>query len=222
MTEQYVGQRVPQLDSWRKVTGTLAYASDISMPGMFYAKLVTSKMPHAKIKSIDVSEALKVKGVVTIATGRDLPYRLGLYLSDRDVLAVDKVRWIGHPVAAVVADSLAAAEEAAEKVVVDYEPLEPVLTIERAIEKDAPLIHERLGEYRVFPGFKPVPGTNIANLFELKHGDVEGALKEADVVIEETYSLPQISHATMETQNVLAQWRYDDYIEIWTSTCAYY
>jgi len=217
MTEQYVGQRVPQLDSWRKVTGTLAYASDISMPGMLYAKLVTSKMPHAKIKSIDVSEALKVKGVVTIATGRDFPYRLGLYLSDRDVLAVDKVRWIGHPVAAVVADSLAAAEEAAEKVVVDYEPLEPVLTIERAIEKDAPLIHERLGEYRVFPGFKPIPGTNIANLFELKHGDVEGALKEADVIIEETYSLPQISHATMETQNVLAQWRYDDYIEIWTS-----
>ncbi|MGC8558124.1 MAG: xanthine dehydrogenase family protein molybdopterin-binding subunit, partial [Nitrososphaeria archaeon] len=146
MTEQYVGQRVPQLDSWRKVTGTLAYASDISLPGMLYAKLVTSKVPHARIKNIDVSEALKVKGVVTVATGKDFPYRLGLYLSDRDVLAVDKVRWIGHPVAAVVADSLAAAEEAAEKVSVEYEQLEPVLTMERALEGDSPLVHERLGE----------------------------------------------------------------------------
>ena len=217
MAESYVGKKVPQLDSWRKVTGTLPYAFDISLPGMLYAKLVTSRMPHARIKSIDVSEAQKVKGVVTIATGRDFPYRLGLYLSDRDVLAVDKVRWVGHPVVAVVADSLEAAEEAAERVSIEYEPLEPVLTVERALERDAPLVHEKLGEYRVFPGFRPVPGTNIANLFELKHGDVERALREAYVVIEETFRLPQISHVTLETQNVLAWWRLDDYIEIWSS-----
>ncbi|MDG6931087.1 MAG: xanthine dehydrogenase family protein molybdopterin-binding subunit, partial [Nitrososphaerota archaeon] len=217
LAEQHIGKKVPQLDSWRKVTGTLTYASDISVPGMLYAKLVTSKMPHAKIKGIDVTEAMKVKGVLTIATGRDFPYRLGLYLSDRDVLAVDKVRWVGHPVAAVVADSLQAAEEAAEKVSIEYEQLEPVLTVERAMEKDSPLIHEKLGEYRVFPGFKPVPGTNIANIFELKHGDAEEALKGAYAVIEDTFMLPQISHAALETQNVLAWWRFDNYIELWTS-----
>jgi carbon-monoxide dehydrogenase large subunit len=219
MSDKYVGKEIPQVDSWLKVTGTLKYAFDIFFPGTLYAKLVTSKFPHAKIKNIDVSEALKVKGVIKVATGKDFPYRLGLYISDRDVLAVDKVRWVGHPVAAVVADSLEAAEEGAEKVKVDYEPLEPVLTIERALEKDAPLVHEKLGEYRVFPGFHPVPGTNIANFFELKHGDVEKAFQEDDVVIiEETYRLPQISHVTMETQNVLAWWRFDDYVELWTST----
>ncbi|MDG6930184.1 MAG: xanthine dehydrogenase family protein molybdopterin-binding subunit [Nitrososphaerota archaeon] len=218
MSNKFVGKEVPQTDSWLKVTGTLKYAFDINFPGTLYAKLATSKLPHAKIKNIDVSEALKVKGVVTVVTGRDLPYRLGLYLSDRDVLAVDKVRWIGHPVAAVVADSLAAAEEAAERVSIEYEPLEPVLTVERALEKDSPLVHEKLGEYRVFPGFKPVPGTNIANVFELKHGEAEKVLEEQDIIIvEETYSLPQISHGAMETQNVLAWWRFDDYIELWTS-----
>ncbi|MDG6932961.1 MAG: xanthine dehydrogenase family protein molybdopterin-binding subunit, partial [Nitrososphaerota archaeon] len=102
MSDKYIGNDVPQADSWLKVTGTLKYAFDVSFPGMLYAKLVTSKMPHAKIKGIDITEAMKVKGVVNIATGRDFPYRLGLYLSDRDVLAVDKVRWVGHPVAAVV------------------------------------------------------------------------------------------------------------------------
>ncbi|MDG6928159.1 MAG: xanthine dehydrogenase family protein molybdopterin-binding subunit [Nitrososphaerota archaeon] len=217
MSDKYIGNDVPQADSWLKVTGTLKYAFDVSFPGMLYAKLVTSKMPHAKIKGIDITEAMKVKGVVNIATGRDFPYRLGLYLSDRDVLAVDKVRWVGHPVAAVVADSLQAAEEAAEKVSVEYEQLEPVLTVERAMEKDSPLIHEKLGEYRVFPGFKPVPGTNIANVFELKHGDAEEALKGAYAVIEDTFMLPQISHAALETQNVLAWWRFDNYIELWTS-----
>jgi len=217
MSINYIGRDVPQVDSWLKVTGTLKYAFDMDFPGTLYAKLVTSKVPHARIKSVDVSQAMKVKGVVKVVTGKDLPYRLGLYLSDRDVLAVEKVRWIGHPVAAVVAVSMAAAEEAAERVSVDYEPLEPVLTVERALEKNSPLIHEKLGEYRVFPGFNPIPGTNIANLFELKHGDAEKALGTADVVIEETFRLPQISHATMETQNVLAHWRLDDYVELWTS-----
>ncbi|MEM4109675.1 MAG: hypothetical protein QXQ65_06745, partial [Conexivisphaerales archaeon] len=69
MSDKYTGKEVPQVDSWLKVTGTLKYTFDISLPGMLYAKLVTSKMPHAKIKGIDVSEAMKVRGVVTVATG---------------------------------------------------------------------------------------------------------------------------------------------------------
>ena len=217
MKEKIVGQKVPQLDSWLKVTGTLRYSFDISLPGMLYAKLVTSKYPHARIKSIDYSDALKVPGVVAVATGKDFPYRLGIYVSDRDVLAIDKVRWVGHPVAAVVAADLSAAEEAAEKVSVDYEPLEPVLDVEKALEKDAPLVHEKLGEYSVFPGFKPIPGTNIANEFLLIKGDVEKGFKESHIVLEETFKLPQISHVTMEVQNVLGYWRPDDIIEVWSS-----
>ncbi|MGC9210900.1 MAG: xanthine dehydrogenase family protein molybdopterin-binding subunit [Nitrososphaeria archaeon] len=212
-----LGEKVPQVDSWLKVTGTLGYSFDISLPGMLYAKLVTSKYAHAKIRSLSFEEALKVPGVVAVATGKDFPFRLGIYVSDRDVLAVNKVRWVGHPVAAVIATDMSSAEEAAEKVNVDYEPLEPVLDVEKALEKDAPLVHEDLADYSVFPGFRPVPGTNIANEFNLVKGDVEKGLKESSVVIEDTFRIPQISHAAMEVQNSIGYWRPDNVVELWSS-----
>ncbi|MGC9208960.1 MAG: xanthine dehydrogenase family protein molybdopterin-binding subunit [Nitrososphaeria archaeon] len=217
MSNRIIGENVPQLDSLLKVTGTLRYAFDITLPGMLYAKLVTSKYAHARIKSVDVSDALRVPGVVAVVTGADFPYRLGIYISDRDVLANKKVRWVGHPVAAVIATDLSSAEEAVEKVNVDYEELETVLDVERALEKDAPLVHEDLDKYSVFPGFKPVPGTNIANEFLLVKGDIDKGLRESDLVIEETFRLPQISHVTMEVQNAIGYWRPDDIIEIWSS-----
>jgi carbon-monoxide dehydrogenase large subunit len=127
---------------------------------------------------------------------------------------VDKVRWIGHPVAAVIATDIGAAEEAVEKVVVDYEPLEPVLDVEKALEKDSPLVNEHLGEYSYFPGFKPIPGTNIANEFKLIKGNVEEGLKQSSLIIEDTFKLPQISHVTMEVQNAIGYWRPDGTVEI--------
>ena len=213
----YVGHRVPQIDSRLKVTGTLAYTFDIDLPGMVYAKIVTSNIAHGRILKIDKADAEKVPGVITIATGKDFPYRLGLYVGDRDILAVDKVRWVGHPVAAVVAESMRAAEEAAELVAVEYEQLPPVLTVEDAMKPGAPLLHEKLGEYRVAPAFKPLPGTNIPNSFELKHGDIERGFAEADYVLEEDFALPHVSHAPMETQNVVAHYHRDGTIEVWSS-----
>jgi len=212
-----LGEKIPQVDSWLKVTGTLRYNFDISLPDMLFAKLVTSKYAHAKIKSIDFEDALKVPGVVAVATGKDFPYRLGIYVSDRDVLAIDKVRWVGHPVAAVIATDIGAAEEAVEKVVVDYEPLEPVLDIEKALENDSPLVHEHLGEYSSFPGFKPIPGTNIANEFKLIKGNVDEGLQQSSLIIEDTFKMPQISHATMEVQNTIGYWRPDGTVEVWSS-----
>jgi CO/xanthine dehydrogenase Mo-binding subunit len=155
------------MDSHLKVTGTAVYTFDMEFPGMLYAKLVVSNVPHAKILKIDTSEASKVHGVVAIATGQDFPFRLGIYVGDRDILAIDKVRWVGHPVAAVIAESMQAAEEAAEKVDVTYEALPTLFTVEDALKPDAVLLHEKLGEYRISPAFKPIPGTNIANSFEL-------------------------------------------------------
>ncbi|MDG6934875.1 MAG: xanthine dehydrogenase family protein molybdopterin-binding subunit [Nitrososphaerota archaeon] len=214
---RYIGRSIPQNDSPLKVTGTATYASDIELPGMLFAKLVTSDRAHAKILSIDTKEAKSVPGVVAIATGSDFPFRIGIYVGDRDLLATDKVRWVGHPVAAVIAETLQAAEEAAEKVQVQYEDLPAVFNVRDALKPGAPIIHEHMSEYRVFPAFSPVPGTNIANKFVLKRGDAKAALDKAHLVIEEEFRMPRVSHAFMETQTVVALYRRDGVVEVWSS-----
>src|SRR5712692_8764847 len=106
-----------------KVTGTAPYVYDYSPPGSLIAKLVTSTLPHAKITRIDTIAAEAVPGVVAVLTGEDMQFRVGMYAGDRDLLAVEKVRWAGHPLALVVAETLESAEKASELVVVEYEPL---------------------------------------------------------------------------------------------------
>lgn len=217
MSYKYIGKPIPPQDAFYKVTGTAQYTLDIDLPGMLYAKLVTSTVPHAKIKRIDVSKAEKVPGVVKVVVGRDFPYRVGMYAGDRDLLAIDKVRWVGHPVAAVIAEDLEAAEKAIDLVDVEYEELPAVFDPLEALRPDAPLIHEKMEEYRHSPAFRPIPGTNIANKFTLVKGDVEKGFREADIVIEGQFYIPHVSHSYMEVQNVIAHYHLDGTIEIWTS-----
>jgi CO/xanthine dehydrogenase Mo-binding subunit len=214
----YIGKSIPQYDSHLKVTGTATYAFDIELAGMLYAKLVTSPHAHARIVQVDTSKAKNVPGVVAVATGTEFPYRLGIYVGDRDVLAVDKVRWVGHPVAAVIAESLEAAERGIDQVEVEYEPLPAVFNPDEALKPNAPIIHEKMSEYRVSPAFKPIPGTNIANQFKLVKGDAESGLREADVIIEGEFDIPHVSHGFMELQSIIADYKKDGYVEIWTST----
>ncbi len=217
LTFKVVGKSIPRIDGFIKASGEAQYAFDLELPGMLWAKLVRSTIAHGIIKKIDYSEALKVKGVVAVVTGKDLPYKLGIYVGDRDVLAVDKVLWYGQPVVAVIAESLEAAEEAAEKVVIEYESLPAVLDPEETLKPNAPILHPKLGEYRRAPGFNPVPGTNIASKYELKKGDPEKAFKEADIVIENKFKAPMVSHVYLETMNVIAWYHRDGTIEIWSS-----
>ncbi len=213
---KYVGKPVPRQDI-SKVFGDAMYAYDVKLPRMLYAKLVGSTYAHARIKRIDYSDALKVPGVVKVFTGKDFPFKVGIYAADRDVLARDKVLYYGHPVAGVVAESLEAAEEAAELISVEYEPLEPVLTIEDALKPDAPLVHERLGEYRHASFINPRPGTNIANYLKLRKGDVKKGFEEADIIVEKEYREPLISHAYMENWVGVARVRSDGTVEVWSS-----
>ena len=214
-----IGKRVPPIDGFEKVTGTATYAFDVDLPGMVYVKLVTSPYAHAKILKIDVEEALKVPDVIAVFTGKDFPFRVGIYVGDRDMLAIDKALWVGHPVAAVVAETMEAVEKAAELVEVEYEELPAVFDVEDAIKPDAPVIHEKLGEYRVFPGlFKPVPGTNKANTFKLKKGNIKEGFEKAEIVVEGEFFLPFTSHSYMETQNTIAWYKPDGTYEVWTST----
>ena len=217
MSFKYIGKPIPPHDAFQKVTGTATYTIDLELPGMLYAKLVTSTVPHARIKKIDVSRALEVPGVVKVVTGRDYPYRVGMYAGDRDLLAVDKVTWVGHPVAAVIAETLEAAEKAMDLVDVEYEELPAVFDPLEALKPDAPLIHEKMEEYRHSPAFKPVPGTNIANKFTLIKGDIKKGFEESDEIIEEEFHISHVSHCYMEVQNVIAHYHLDGTVEIWTS-----
>ena len=214
----YIGKPIPQYDSYLKVTGTATYAFDIELAGMLYAKLVTSPHAHARIVKVDTSKAQNVPGVVAVATGAEFPYRLGIYVGDRDVLAIDKVRWVGHPVAAVIAESLEAAERGIDQVEVEYEPLPGIFDPGEALKPNAPIIHEKMSEYRVSPAFKPIPGTNIANQFKLVRGDAESGLQEADIIIEGEFEIPHVSHGFMELQSIIADYKKDGTVEIWTST----
>ena len=209
---------MPQYDSFVKVTGTATYAFDVELPSMLHAKLLTSPQAHAKIVKIDTSKAEKMPGVVAVATGREFPYRLGIYVGDRDVLAIDKVRWVGHPVAAVIAETLEAAERGIDQVEVEYEPLPTVFDPFEALKPGAPIIHEKMSEYRVSTAFKPIPGTNIANQFKLVRGDAEQGLKESDVIVEGEFDIPHVSHGFMELQSIVAHYKKDGTVEIWTST----
>ncbi len=215
--ETPVGKPVPPEDTTLKVTGTAMYTFDWNLPGTLHAKLATSTVPHAKITSISVERAKEVPGVVAVLTGRDMPFRVGMYAGDRDLLAVEKVRWAGHPVALVIAETLEAAERASEMVDVEYEALPTVFDPLEALKPDAPILHERMEDYRHGPVFYPVPGTNIANRFRLVHGDVEKGLEQSEEVIEEEFRVSHVSHAYMETQCVVAQAVRDGSFEIWTS-----
>lgn len=216
MPYKYVGRPVSRIDI-DKVTGEAEYAFDIEIPGMVYAKLVASPYAHAKIINIDYNEALKVPGVIAVFTGKDFPFKVGIYAADRDVLAREKVLYIGHPVAAVVAETLEAAEKAAELIKVEYEPLKPVFDAKEALKPDAPIIHEKLHEYKHAPFIYPKPGTNIANQLKLRKGNIEEGFSKADVVIENEFYEPLISQGYLENWVGVARVKRDGTVEIWSS-----
>ncbi|MDI6643029.1 MAG: xanthine dehydrogenase family protein molybdopterin-binding subunit [Candidatus Hodarchaeaceae archaeon] len=217
MKYSYVGKDVPRLDAIEKVTGTALYTGDLRFPGMLHTKLLKSPYAHAKIKKIDTSEAEKLPGVRAVLTGEEAPYRFGIYMSDKTILAIDKVRHVGEPVVAVAADTEEIAEQAVELIKVEYEELPAVFDVRKAMEEGSPLVHENLSEYKHAPFVYPKPGKNIANHFKLRKGDVERGFREADVVIENEFYQPQVQNVQMETHTSIGQWLQNGQINVWTS-----
>ena len=142
-----IGHSVPRKEANDKVTGVAKYTDDFVEIGILHAKLVTSKMAHAKILSIDTSEAGQQPGVQAIITGNDIDVLCGSLIKDRPPLARGKVRYYGEPIAIVIANSEYEAESALTKVRVQYEPLPVVNSTADALKKDAPLVHEYNGFY---------------------------------------------------------------------------
>ncbi|MDW7740101.1 MAG: xanthine dehydrogenase family protein molybdopterin-binding subunit [Bacillota bacterium] len=213
----YVGTSVQRKDAIEKVTGAAQFIEDRYLGPLLYARIKKSTVAHGKIKKIDASKALEYPGVKAVLTGKEFPNRIGLYLVDRTFLAVDKVRYWGEPVAVVAAVTEKIAREAVELIEVEYEELPGVFDPREGIKPDAPIIHEDLGSYDIVPIFYPKPGTNIANHFKLRKGDVDKGFAEADLIIERDYQVPQMQHVPIETHKAAAHWSPDGKLTVWST-----
>jgi len=189
--EGLIGASPPRLDAWEKATGQLQYTGDMTMTGMLHGKILWSPHPHALIKRIDTSAALAMPGVHAVLTYKDVagPNLYGVAVLDQRVLAQGKVRSVGDAVALVAAESEEQAEAAIERIVVDYEPLQGVFTIEAALAPNAPLVN------------------GDDNLFQhttVRKGDIAEGFAQADVIIEQTYRTQSMDHVPMEPEAGLA------------------
>ena len=206
-----VNHSLPRRDGRVKVTGKAQYVADLKLIGMAYAKVLRSPYAHAKIVSIDKSRAEARPGVYCVVTGYDLdginPY-FGHAVKDHPLLAIDKVRYAGEPVAAVVAVDERTAFEALEFIDVKYEELKAVFTPKEALAKDAPLLHDRKFEAGALRGFEgdvtAGQGSNICQTHRIQWGDVEKAFKEAAAVIEGDYYFPMTYAYAMEPYVAIA------------------
>ena len=215
---RYIGKPQPRIDGAVKVTGQAKYVHDMSVGGMLYARIKTSPHASARIVSMDCTAAEKLPGVHAVVTGAELPHKMGLYMVDKDILAKDRVRYNGEPVAAVVAEEEWIAEKACELIEIAYEPLPPVLDPREAIKPGAPLVHPDLGKYNHMKGvFHPQADTNIPHHQKVYRGDVEKGFAEADRIFEHSFFNPPVSHGFLETHTAIVQAFPDGKVDIITS-----
>jgi len=213
-----------------KVTGRAAFGADFSLPGMLHGAVLRSPHAHARIVSIDTTAAEALPGVKAVVTGRDIArtdkkvYLGGegaLDLADMgdNALAHEKALYHGHAIAAVAASSSEIADEAVRLIRVEFEVLEPAMTLERALAKDAPILHADMTT-----GGKPLEHmtgpTNIAARMEIKRGDVDAGFAEADIVVEHEFRTPMVHQGYIEPHATVARAGADGRIVVWTTTQA--
>jgi CO/xanthine dehydrogenase Mo-binding subunit len=226
-----IGRSIPRVDGPPKVTGLTRYAGDVQLPGMLHARLVLSPHPHARIVRIDVEGARRVPGVVGVFTGRDLPVR-SPDPNDRSraPLAIDRVLFNGHPVVAVVAESEAVAEDAAERVQVEYEELPAVTDPEAAMRAGAPVVRETTGgdsdelamhgaEQGGAKDEEALPPNVLASA-AFERGDVGAGFGEAAVVVERRFRTSIVHQGYLEPRAAVASMDSLGEVTVWTSVQA--
>jgi len=203
-----VGKPFRKVDANAKCVGQTKFADDIVLPRMLFCKILRSHHPHALIKSIDTSKALALPGVFAVVTGKDMPISYGILpvSQDEHALCIDKVRFIGDPVAAVAAIDEDVAFDAMNLIEVDYEPLNTISSIEEAVMIEEPRIHD-YGDVG-----------NIHKKISLEFGDVEEGFAEADLVREDTFFYEGNTHLPMEQHAAVAHFDADKKITLWSST----
>jgi CO/xanthine dehydrogenase Mo-binding subunit len=180
-----VGIEIPKVDVLEKALGEAKYGADFPSADPLHLKVIRSPKPHAKIVRIEMDEALKVPGVERVFTAKDIPGKnlVGTITKDQPILASDRVRYIGDPVALIAAKTEEGAEEAAQELIVVYEDFPSITHPEEALQTHAPMIHEK---------------GNLLLEFHVIKGDVQRGFKEAEVIIEETYTTTWVDHAYLE------------------------
>ncbi len=212
-----VGSRMARTDALEKVTGRAVYAEDVQLPRMIYGALVRSPHAHAKLLSIDTSAARQLPGVKAIVTGRDV--EMGYYgyeVRDQRVFALEKVRFVGEPIAAVAATTPDIAREAASKVKAEYEELPAVFDPEEALSMGAPLVHDDVNVYEF--DWESERKGNLCYKIEIGEGDVDKGFEEADQVIEGSYETPEAHPGAIEPHSSTAMVDSSGRATIWTTT----
>ncbi len=220
MAYRFVGKSVPRLEGAEKVSGKTRYAADVEISDALWAKVLRSPLPHARILKVDTSKAAKLRGVRAVITGADIPPVLtGLRMKDMPVLARDRVRYVGEPIAAVAADSAEIAEAALNLIDVQYEELPYITDPLKAIEPGAPVLHDNPAGYKNAPE-RVTELPNIQSYGQWSNGDVEAGFKQAVHVFEHTFRTPLGFHAYIEPHACTVRINDDGQIEIWASNKA--
>ena len=217
-----VGTRPIRHDGTDKVTGRAKYGTDFQTAGMYYGKVLRSPHAHAIIKSIDVSKALALPGVEAVITGKDMPgannpdASRGTQMASDNLLARTKVLYKGHPVVAVAAANQHVAEAALDLIKVEYEVLPAVMTVQQAMAKDAPLLHENLTTTEL--GERTDKKSNVATHVQFNQGDIEKGFAAADVIVELEFGNETVHQGYIEPQSASAIWNENGEVTVWTST----
>jgi 4-hydroxybenzoyl-CoA reductase alpha subunit len=203
-----IGKSLPKIDSYAKVTGAARYADDLKLPRMVYGRILRSPHPHALITRLDTSRARTLPGVIDVITGQDLPHTYGIMPTTQDEtpFAMEKVRYVGEPVAAVCAIDEETADEALALIEVDYQVLPALLSIEESLARENLKIHEETKR------------GNIMKEVHLEFGNMQEGFEEADLVREDTFFFEGTTHAPMEEHACVADCGADGKITLWTST----
>src|SRR5689334_3651230 len=200
-----VGKDVQRTDAVPKVTGAAQYVADIRLPGMLHGAVLRSPHPNARIVSIDVSAATGLPGVKAVITGADTAHKKwGAFRPDLYPLAIGRVRYVGDEVAAVAATTPEIARAAVDKIVVKYEVLPAVLSLDQALAPGAPLVHDDAAG-------------NIAHEFSFERGNVDAGFKQAEVTVEGTWESARQWHTALETIGCVAKWD-GDRVTMWCNT----
>jgi CO/xanthine dehydrogenase Mo-binding subunit len=200
-----LGKSELRKDAWAKVTGEARYVADIPHDNLLHGVVVRSTIHHGRLISVDRTAAQKSPGVLKVITGQDIPgdTAFGALIHDQPPLVIDLVRHLGEPVAIVIADTRAAAQQAAKLVNLTYEPLPPVHDPVSALETNASRLYDE---------------GNLISHYEVKDGDIEAGFAQADIILEERFSVPIVSPAYMETENSVARWNDDETLTVWVSS----
>ncbi len=219
-----IGVNLPRIDGMGKVSGQAVYAGDLRLPGMAFAKILRSPLPHGRIRRIDASRASALPGVLAVLTRDTIKVAansFGAYVRDQQIIATDKVRYAGDMVAAVAATHPSIAAEAAALIDVDYEELPAVFTIDDALKAGAPLVHEKLD--RRDPGYGRGgshiihDASNICLHFRHQRGDVDAGFKDSELIFEDTFYFPSAQHYPMEPHVCVAHFE-GEVLTVWSAT----